>query len=99
MSAAVSRDLPIPASPAIRTTLPSPIFALDQRRSSKFGLFLSADEGGQAGRVQRLEAALDRPCSQCRLGARRRGDALQVLGPKVPQLKEIAEKSSGCLRR
>jgi len=34
-SAAVSRDLPIPASPAIRTTWPSPVFALAQRRNSR----------------------------------------------------------------
>jgi hypothetical protein len=33
-SAAVSRDFPIPASPHASTTWPSPVFALDQRRSS-----------------------------------------------------------------
>jgi Adenylate and Guanylate cyclase catalytic domain len=33
--AAVKRDLPIPASPESNTTCPSPIFTLDQRRSSK----------------------------------------------------------------
>jgi hypothetical protein len=34
MSDAVSRDLPIPASPERRTTWPSPVFAFDQRRSN-----------------------------------------------------------------
>ena len=34
MSDAVSRDLPIPASPESSTTCPSLVFALDQRRSS-----------------------------------------------------------------
>jgi Transposase IS116/IS110/IS902 family len=33
-NAAVSRDLPIPASPESNTTWPSPLFARDQRRSS-----------------------------------------------------------------
>ena len=33
-SAAVSRDLPMPASPESNTIWPSPVFAVDQRRSS-----------------------------------------------------------------
>jgi hypothetical protein len=33
MSDAVSRDLPIPASPQSNATWPSPVFAFDQRRS------------------------------------------------------------------
>src|ERR1700730_4225939 len=33
-SPAVSRDLPMPASPDSNTTCPSPVFVLDQRRSS-----------------------------------------------------------------
>ena len=33
-SAAVSRDLPMPASPDSNTTWPSPVFAFDHRRSS-----------------------------------------------------------------
>jgi len=34
-SAAVKRDLPIPGSPESNTTWPSPVFAFDQRRSSR----------------------------------------------------------------
>jgi hypothetical protein len=35
----VSRDLPIPGSPAIRITWPSLVFALVQRLKQQFGLF------------------------------------------------------------
>jgi hypothetical protein len=61
----------------------------------EFGLFLPPDEGGQAGRMHRLETALHGTRPQRRPGPHRPGDALEVLRAEVLQLKEIAEKPSG----
>jgi hypothetical protein len=41
----------------------------------QFGFFFPADEGSQAARVQRLEAAFDGTCTQRGPGAHRSGDA------------------------
>ena len=60
----------------------------------QFEFFFPPDEGSQAGRVQRLEAALHGTCPQRRPGPHRPGDALEVLGPEVLKLEEIAEESS-----
>ena len=85
--------------------LPFACFCPGPAPQQQFKFFLPAHKGGQAGRVPRLEAALDRPCSQYRPGPRWPGDALEVLGPKVPKLKKIAEKPSrafaddNCVRR
>ena len=60
----------------------------------QFEFFFSPDEGGQAARVQGLEAAFRRTRPQRRPGPHRPGDALEVLGPEVLQLEQIAEKFS-----
>ena len=60
----------------------------------QFEFFFPPDECGQAGRVQRLEAALDRTRPQRRQSPRRSGDALEVLWPEVRQLEQIAEQPS-----
>ncbi len=60
----------------------------------QFEFFFPSDEGGQAGRVHRLEAAFHRTRPQRRPGPRRPGDALEVLWPEVLKLEEIAEKLS-----
>jgi hypothetical protein len=61
-----SLDLPMPASPERSTAWPSPLLALDQRRSSG-SVSLPAPQGGRAGRTQRLEAALQGNWSAARL--------------------------------
>ena len=48
--------------------------------------------------MQRLEAAFHRTRPQRRPGPHRPGDALEVLGPEIPELEEIAEKLSRALR-
>jgi hypothetical protein len=71
-SAAVSRDLPIPASPESNTTWPSPVFALDQRRSSNSS---SSSRPTRAVRPlacnasKRLSTALGRNAAHARIGA------------------------------
>jgi hypothetical protein len=80
-SSAVSRDLPIPASPAIRTTWPTPVFALAQRRSSNSAS--SFRPSGQAGRVQRLKTAFHGTRPQRRPGPYRPGNALKVFDPEA----------------
>ena len=60
----------------------------------QFEFFFPPDERGQAGRVQRLEAAFHGTRPQRRPGPHRPGDALEVLGPEVLQLEEIAEQPS-----
>jgi hypothetical protein len=60
--------------------------------------FLSPpDERGKAARGQRLEAALDRTRPQRRPGPHPPGDALEIPGPKVPKLEQIAKKPSRAL--
>ena len=63
----------------------------------QFEFFFPPDEGSQAARVQRLEAAFRRTRPQRRPGPHRPGDALEVLGPEVLQLEQIAEKPSRAL--
>jgi hypothetical protein len=58
MNAAVSRDLPMPASPESRTTLTLARLRPGPGTQHQLGLFLASNEGGQARRVQRLETAL-----------------------------------------
>ena len=94
MSAAVSRDLPMPASPESSTTWPSPVFAFDQRRNSS-----SSSSSRPTSSVRppaciaskRLSTELARSTAQ---GFHRPGDALELLGPKVLKLEEIAEEPS-----
>ena len=63
----------------------------------QFEFFFPPDERGQAARVQRLEAAFRRTRPQRRPGPRRPGDALEVLGPEVLQLEQIAEQPARAL--
>jgi len=63
----------------------------------QFGFFLPPDERGQAGRVQRLEAAFDGTRSQRCPGPHRSGDAFEVFGPEVIQLEDIADQPSRAL--
>src|ERR1700745_2094544 len=60
----------------------------------QLGLFFPADEGGQAGRVQRLETAFDGSPSQRRPGPRGPCDALEVLWSEVLELEQVAEELS-----
>ena len=60
----------------------------------QFEFFFAPDEGGQAAAMQRLEPALHRTRPQRRPGARRPGDALEVLWSEVLQFEQIAEKFS-----
>ena len=61
-SAAVSRDLPMPGSPEISTTRPSPLFACCQRRRSS-STSSSRPTSGVSARAQCLEAARRSPLS------------------------------------
>jgi hypothetical protein len=66
------------------------IFRSGSAPQQQFGFFFPSDEGGQAGRVQRLEAAFNRNRPQRRPGPCRPGDALEVPVPEVLKLEEIA---------
>ena len=57
----------------------------------QFGFFFPPDEGDQAGRVQRLEAAFHRTCPQ------RGPRLLEVFCPEVLELEEVAEKFARAL--
>ena len=59
--------------------------------------FFPPDQRGQAGRVQRLEAAFRGTRPQRRPGPRRPGDALEVLRPEVLKLEQIAEQPARAL--
>src|SRR5208283_3432654 len=93
-SAAVSRDLPIPASPESNTTWPSPVFALDQRRSSN-----SNSSSRPTSAVRPLAcSASNRPSAELARSAaqapHRPGDPLEVPGPEILQFEQTAEKFS-----
>jgi hypothetical protein len=60
----------------------------------QFRFFFPANEDSQAGRVQRLETALDRAAPQRHPGLYWLGNALEVPGSKVLKLEQIAEKPS-----
>jgi hypothetical protein len=84
-NAAVSRDFPIPASPATSTTWPSPVFALDQRRTSN-----SASSSRPTREVspvaciasKRLSTELTRSAAQARVGPAMPLTSLAKLGPR-----------------
>src|SRR5215472_6805377 len=69
-------------------------FPIEPAPPQQFEFFFAPDEGGQAGRVQRLEAACHGTRPQRRPGPHRPDDALEVPWPEVLQLKEIADKSA-----
>ena len=93
----MSRDLPIPASPESSTTWPSPVFALDQRRSSNSS---SSSRPTRAVRPvacsasKRPSAELARSAAQARTGP---AMPLRSFGPEVLKLEQIAEKLSRAL--
>ena len=93
-SAAVSRDLPIPASPESNTTWPSTGLCLRPAPQQQFEFFFASDEVGQTASVQRLEAAFRRTRPQRRPGSHRPRDALEVLCSKVLKLEQIAQELS-----
>ena len=72
-------------------------FSLWTSAAAAIGFFFPSDEGGRAGRVQRLEAAFNRNRPQRRPVPCRPGDALEVPVPEVLKLEEIAEKFSRAL--
>ena len=55
-SAAVNRDLPMPGSPDISTTRPSPVFACVPAAKQQIDFLVTPDERCRA-RAQRLETA------------------------------------------
>jgi hypothetical protein len=57
-------------------------------------LFFPPDEGGQAGRVHCVKAALHGTRPQRGPRPRRLGNALEIPSPEVLKLEEIAEKAS-----
>ena len=90
----MSRDLPMPASPDSNTTWPSPVFALDHRRSSK-----SSSSSRPTRSVSPVACiASKRPSAdarpQCCPGSHRPGNALEVLCPEVLKLEQIAQELS-----
>ena len=95
--AAVSLDLPMPASPESRTTWPSPAFAFAQRRSNSSLSSSRPTRVGQPARVQRLEPAFLRTLAESRIGARRPGDALELLRAEVAELEQVAEQPTRAL--
>ena len=56
----------------------------------QFQFFFAPDKGSQAAAVQRLKTAFRRTRAKRRPGPHRRGDALEVLCPKVLQFEQIA---------
>ena len=89
--------MPMPASPESSTTWPSPVFAFDQRRSSS-----SSSSSRPTSSVRPLACSASKRLStearsQRRPGSHRPGDALEVLGPEVLQLEQIAEELSRAL--
>jgi hypothetical protein len=70
-SAAVRRDLPIPGSPDISTTLPSPAFACCQRRSSRSSSSSRPTSGVASERSasKRLSTLLSPATRQARCGS------------------------------
>jgi hypothetical protein len=88
MSAAVSRDLPIPGSPDSSTTCPSLVFALDQRRSR-----ISSSSSRPTSSVNplacRASKRLSTPLGRSAVQAR--------TGPAMP-LRSLAPRSSSSNR-
>src|SRR4051794_15811390 len=95
-SAAVSRDLPMPASPD-RHHLAFATLRSWPASQQQFVFFFPANEGSQATRVQGLKAAFNGTCAQRGPDLHGFGDALELSCPEVLQLKEIAEKPSCAL--
>ena len=81
-SAAVSRDLPMPGSPEISTTRPSPLFVCCQRRIKQLDFLVATDERRPA-RAQGLEAADRAALAQHPPDALRVGEAGKLLRPEV----------------
>src|SRR5919198_1451061 len=91
-SAAARRDLPIPGSPEISTTCPSPFQARRLAFQQEIDLVLAADEIGQTSHVDRLEAALGIGYALDRPRCDRLGNTLDLVPAEVTQMKQIAEQ-------
>jgi hypothetical protein len=83
----------MPGSPEISTILPVARLRLLPEPHQQPYLLVAADQRRGRG-AQRLEAAFDRAGPQRRPGPHRFGDALELLRPEVPKLKQIADKLS-----
>ena len=98
-SAAVSRDLPIPGSPEISTTRPSPLFACSQRRRSN-SISSSRPTRAVTPRAQGLEAAhlaeLSPKTPPRRVAARPKPSSCSAQGPQDQKARQSA---GGCSRR
>ena len=98
MRAAVSRDLPIPASPDNSTTCPSPVLASDHRRSSR-----SSSSSRPTSSVSPLAWRASKRLSTGGWSQRRRcpprsGDTLEVVRSQVLKLEHIAQELPRALR-
>ena len=89
-SAAVSRDLPMPGSPEISTTRPSPLFACCQRRSKQLDFLLTPDER-RLPRAQCLEAAQHPALANDPPGRLRLGKAGERLRPEIVEIEQPAD--------
>ena len=78
--------------------MPFARFCFGPAPQQQFQFFVPPDEGGQASRVQGVEAALNRTRPQCSPGRHRPGDALEVPGPEVPEFEKIAGAAGACCR-
>ena len=99
ISAAVSRDLPIPASPDRSTTWPSPVFAFDQRRSSS-----SSSSSRPTSSVRPLACSASKRLSTA-AGSQRRPrphrprDAFEVLCPPGLVVRTGCRSAFACSQR
>ena len=86
------RDLPMPGSPEISTTWPSPALARAQRRNSRSISSSRPTSRAQRRSAQRLEPARDGARTQHLPGRHRPGDALHLDGAEIAVLEEIADQ-------
>ena len=90
------RDLPIPGSPEISTTQPSPRFACSHRRRSRSTSSSRPTSGvvGVRSASKRLSTALGRSAPYARTAP---FDALELVGSEVLKLEQITEQLSRAL--
>ena len=72
-------------------------FCLRPAPQQQFKFFLPSDEISQPTAMQCLKTACRRAWSQCRPGAHRAYNSLQILRPQILEIKQIAEKLSCAL--
>jgi hypothetical protein len=88
----------MPASPREQRYLAFTSLRFRPAPEQQFALFLSPDEGGQAGRMQRLEAAFKGTRPQHPPGAHRPSNALEVFWSKILNLEQISDQLSRAFR-